>query len=179
MVDLDVGLEAEGTRDHRSLRMDAGLLVGEPSVPLHLGHEAVVLGELRELTVAQQVAARIAHVHEREQVLAVLLDDSHGGDRGAHAPFVGLVLRELPDGAVGRLDGLDEAVDSGRVERGLERVGRGLRRHLTRLVTSEPVADRVDPVGDEVAVLVDVAHQANVGGGSGRQRDQARGFLNG
>ncbi len=161
--------------------MGLGFLRGDAAVAPELGHDGVVVGELREPAVAVEVGATVAHV-DHEQVLGWLDavgaaglvgigflrydGQDHGG--GAHAPQVGVVggvvdaLVRLGDDlgqracawvAVGLLDGLDHHPG----------------RHLAALRTPHAVGHHVDAeLGEhDEAVLVGRAQPPGVGGRAG------------
>ena len=86
----------QGLEDQRPLRMHRRLLGRQrPLVDQRL-HVRVVAGDLRQLTVAQQVAARISHVAQAD-ALAV---EKQGRERGAHALRDGIGLDLLRDGGI-------------------------------------------------------------------------------
>ena len=68
-VDVDVGVGAERTRDHRALGVGLGLLGRELAAADELGDQRVVLGQLLELAVADQVGAAVPHVGEIQLVV--------------------------------------------------------------------------------------------------------------
>ena len=69
-----------------ALRVDLGLGLGELTLGDELGDEAVVVGELPELAVAQQVRAGVADVADHEHLVVA---EHRGGERGAHAAQAG------------------------------------------------------------------------------------------
>ena len=98
-VDLDRQLGAERACDHRALGVLDGLLGGEAALAHELVDERVVVGEAQQLAVTQAVGPAVAHVCDRD----VLLADVHGGERGAHSGLLGVGVGELVDARVGRL----------------------------------------------------------------------------
>ena len=66
-VDLDARLGPERAGDDRALRVRLGLLLGELPAPHQLVDERVVVGQPRELAVAQQVGARVADVRDGDR----------------------------------------------------------------------------------------------------------------
>lgn len=100
-VRLDVVTAAQGPHQQRALRVRGGLFLGDTALvdePLHPG---VVLGDLRQQTVAQQVGARVADVHEAEP----LTGPQQGGQGRAHALQLGVFLDHHPQLVVGTLHG--------------------------------------------------------------------------
>ena len=85
-----VGVDAERARDDRTLRVHGGLVRGEPAVAHELLDEAVVVGQLAQLAVAQQVRARVADVADEHRAAA---HERAGGERGAHAAQASSVQR--------------------------------------------------------------------------------------
>ena len=96
-VRLD-GLHAvDGAHEQRSPRVDGGLVGRDaPGVDERL-HVGVVVGHLRELTVAQEVGARVSDVHHRDPVV----EPVQRGRRGAHAGEVGVVGDDQADAGAG------------------------------------------------------------------------------
>ena len=80
--------------DQRPLRMTVCLLGGDATLVDEGLNEGVVLGDLREFTVAQQVPARVADVHQPESVTG----EQDRGERGAHPLQFGVVLHLPGDG---------------------------------------------------------------------------------
>ena len=69
-VDVDRRVDAERTRDDRSLRVHRGFLGGELALADELLDQAVVVGDLAELAVVQQVRARVADVTDEQGAAA-------------------------------------------------------------------------------------------------------------
>ena len=68
----------------------------------------MVGGDLGDLTVMEPVGAGVTHVDQGQDVLAVLVDQAHRGERGPHAPQFGVVQTVLPDHGVGLGDRLGQ-----------------------------------------------------------------------
>ncbi len=129
-VDLNLGVDAEDARDDVALGVGVGLFLADATVPHQLGHDRVVVGQLRETAVSEEVGPAVAHVDDEQVLLSVRgirivgvglpghERDGHGG--GAHALEVG-VAGGLVDLAVGlghgRGEGLDRRLDVGLFER--------------------------------------------------------------
>jgi hypothetical protein len=163
-VDIDVVGHADGARDHRALRMAGRLLAGDLPFVDQVLHERVVIGQLAEVTVAQQVGPGVADVGDVQPTTL----DERGGQRGPHAAVVGVLDRELRHPVVGGHDG----VAQGRDGRGivledaavelLDGLERRRRRHLTGEMAAHAVGDRVHAVPDQQGVLVPFADLADV-----------------
>ena len=102
-VELDVALGiAEHAQQNGALRMASGLLAGQPPRFNQVLHEGVVGRHLRQLAVAQEVGAGVAHVDHGELVAA-----AHDGDAGgAQAGEVGVARRQGDQLGVRLLHGL-------------------------------------------------------------------------
>ncbi|CNW12182.1 Uncharacterised protein [Mycobacterium tuberculosis] len=74
--------------DQRALRVAVRLLRGDPAFVDQRLDKRVVLGDLRQLTVAQQVTARVTDMHQAEPVAR----EQDCGERGTHAFEIGLHL---------------------------------------------------------------------------------------
>ena len=160
-VDLHARLEPERAViiDRRGSR-SASSSVSSPGRH-QLLDEAVVGRDAGQLAVAQQVRARVADVADGQR--AVDVEDA-GGERGAHPTEALVGRRALEHRVVGNADRIGDVAGAG--ERGAQRLERGGARHLAAAVTAHAVGDGDEPevVVDEVAVLVVVAHLADVGG---------------
>ncbi len=156
-----VGVHPQRARDHVAHRVDRGLVGGEAPVVDELLHAAVVGGQLAELTVAQQVRARVADVSDDERAAG---RHRPRGERRAHPAEVLVRQRLREDGLVRFLDGLAQRPSA--AKRGAQRLERGRARHLARTVATDPVRHRDEPerLVDEVTVLVHLAHLTDVGG---------------
>src|SRR4029453_14559110 len=91
----------ERTRDDRTSGVHLGLLACELAAADHLLDQAVVVGDLRELTVTDEVRPRVADVPDDEVPVA---PQHAGGERGAHAGELLVRYGLLEDGVVGSLD---------------------------------------------------------------------------
>jgi hypothetical protein len=119
-VDVDVRVGSERARDHRALRVRLRLLGRQPARPDELCDERVVLRQLVDLTVANQVRARVADVTDRDD--AVL--EQRDRDRRPHARRVRVLACTLVHLAVRLLDQRDDARLAASVDR-LAEGGRG------------------------------------------------------
>jgi hypothetical protein len=115
------------------------LLRGDPAFVDQGLDEGVVLGDLGELAVAQQVAARVTDVHQPEPIAR----EQDCGECGSHALEVGLHFDLRGDGRVaGVYRGLELAQQ---IATGLIVIEMGqcgdyqLRRHLAGRVATHPV----------------------------------------
>ena len=139
--------------EQRPLRVAARLLGADPTlVDQHLD-VGVVLGDLRELAVAQHVGPRVADVHHAD----LAAGEQHGGQRGAHA----LELRVGVDGVaqllVGGADGAAQRVDEG--------------------VTGDVLVERGHGADDDVAGDVTGGHAAHAVGDGEQPRSGVDGVL--
>ncbi|CAM3805435.1 hypothetical protein MYFR107205_27470 [Mycolicibacterium frederiksbergense] len=124
--------------------------------------EGVVLGDLGQFTVAHEVAAGVADVHQPEPATG----EQDGGQRGAHALELGVGLHVGGDGRVAlvyRHIELVEQVPAGLVviemgERGDHQLGG----HLTGGVPAHAVGQSQQPGTGVHRVLVVGAHQTAV-----------------
>lgn len=99
-IGFDVVATAQRTHQESALRVGGGLFLGDPALvdqPLHPG---VVLGDLGEYAVTQQVRAGVADVDEAE----ALAGPEQGGERGAHALQLGVLLDHHAQLVIGPLD---------------------------------------------------------------------------
>lgn len=90
---------AQRAHQERALRVGRGLFLGDPALvdePLHPG---VVLRDLGQHTVAEQIRTRVADMHETEP----LAGPQQGGERGAHALQLRVLLDHHPELVVGAL----------------------------------------------------------------------------
>ena len=161
LVDLDLGVDAERTRDDRTSGVHLGLLACELAVADHLLDQAVIVGDLRELTVADEVCPRIADVPDDQVPVA---PEHARGERGAHAGELLVGHGLLEDGVVGALDRVAQGLT--RRDGGSQRFERRGARDLAGAVTAHAVGDgdQAEAVGlVEEVVLVAVANPADVG----------------
>jgi hypothetical protein len=84
--------------------MAVGLLGGDPPLIDEGLHEGVVLGDLREFTVAKQVTTGVADVDEPEPVAG----EQDRGERRPHPVQVGIEIDLLGDGRIPFVDGMFE-----------------------------------------------------------------------
>ena len=137
-------------------------------------HEGVVLGDLRQLPVAQQIAAGVADVDEPKSVAR----EQDCGQRGAHALELGLQLDVRGDGRVAFVDRVVELAQQ--VAAGLVVVEVGQRGdhqlggHLAGGVPAHAVGQREQPGAGVDRVFVVGAHQAAVAAG-GIAKDKGHG----
>src|SRR5690606_10341734 len=105
-VDGHLVVDAEDPGDDVALRVHGRLLGRQAALAHQVGHQAVVGGHLVELAGGVAVAAGVAHVGDRQDLVTLVLDDGEGDDRRAHAGELGVVGAGPVDGGVGRLDGV-------------------------------------------------------------------------
>ena len=105
-VDLDLGLRAERARDDRALRMLGRLLLGQLPLPDELVDERVVLGQARQLAVAEQIRAAVADVGDRH--LGVI--EVRGREGRPHPLATVLGARAIVDPVVGLPDAIGESL---------------------------------------------------------------------
>ena len=126
----------------------------------HVGHEAVVAGELLKLSLVQQVGARVSHLGNH-QTLAL---EHGGGHGGAHALTAASFVGCLDDGAVCVLHGAAELRPVGMGGGLLGQHAHGnLGSHFARGVPAHAVGDGVQGRRDHEAVLVVVTQASDVG----------------
>jgi hypothetical protein len=168
-VELDAAAAVQRAGDQRPLRVAARLVLADPPLLDQLGDQRVVGGDLAELAVAQQVAARVADVDQPQP----LAGEQHRGERRAHAVQAGVagdhvaqVLvrrgRRLPQGV--------EQVGAGVVVvqrcQGGDRDGAG---DLPGRVAAHAVGDGQHARAGVDAVLVALPQEADVGAGGEAQ----------
>ena len=161
-VELDLWPPVERPRDHRALWVAGRLLRGDPALVDEGLHERVVVGDLAELPVAQQVAARVADVQQPHP--AARRQDRREGR--AHALELGIAGDHVVQVLVGphrRLAQGREQVGAGGVlvERG-QRGDRHGARDLAGGVSAHPVRDSEQPGTGVDGVLVAGPQQAGV-----------------
>src|SRR5262245_3385428 len=157
LVDLHALVHPERAREDAAVGMGLGLLGRDLALQDHAVDQRVVLGELGQLAVAEQVRARVAHVHE-VHLLAV---DERGREGRAHARDAPVALRAIEHGPVG----LDHLIREGSLvplEQLLNGLQRKARRHLAAAVPAHAVGDGVQRLLHEVGVLVALADLADV-----------------
>ena len=86
-------------RDGDAVRVHLGLLGRDAAPPHQLGHDRVVLGDLRQRRAAPQVGARVAHVDDVQAPAA----QHRRGHRGAHPALVGVLAGHAAAGHGGPL----------------------------------------------------------------------------
>src|SRR5436190_15630866 len=171
-VRLHVAPGADAARDHVAVRVVARLFGGEVSRVHLLLHVRVILRQLLELSTAQQVDARVAHLADE---VARAGQNEHRRRR-PHALLVHFRERALVDRAVGVLERVRhelhhvlavEVADVG--ELALDDLYRHFARHFPCRVSSHPVRYDEDPSRgrriDREVVLVPRADHAHVGAG--------------
>ncbi len=170
-VDRHVVVDAEDPGHDVALRVDGGLLGAEAALADEVGDQAVVDGELVELAAGVAVDPGVADVGDGQQLVAVVIDDGEGHDRGAHAGQLGVAGPGLVDGPVGLLDRVDEPVDGVLVEGPGDGVAGDLGGDLAAPVAAHAVGDGPQAhvvAGDEL-VLVAGADAPDVGGAAPAQ----------
>ena len=134
-------VSGERPHDQRALRVAVRLLCGDPALVDERLHEGVVLGDLRELTVAKQIAARVADVHQPKSVAV----EQDCGERRAHALEFGVGLDVCGDRGVALPDRrieLGEQITAGFVVVEMRKCGDDqLRCHLACRVTAHAVGE--------------------------------------
>ena len=128
--------------DQRALGMTVCLLGGDPALVDQGLDECVVLGDLGQLSVAQQIAARVADVNQAQPVAG----EQDGGQGGAHTLEVGVLLDFLRNRRVALVDGLlqlAEQVTTGLVVvEGCQRRDHQLGRHFAGGMAAHTVGQR-------------------------------------
>ncbi len=157
----------EGPGQDVPVGMDGRLGRGQLTGPDHLLGQAVVGGDLGQLAVVEAVGAGVTHVDQGQYVVPVLVDQAHRGERGPHAPQLGVVLAVLPDDGVGLGHRLGQPGPGGLPPEG---DGQGVDGqpggHLAAGVAPHAVGHGEEGGGLDRQVLVDRADQAGVGGGA-------------
>ena len=151
--------------DQRALRMAVRLFGGDAPLVDQGLDEGVVLGDLRQLTVAQQIAARVADMDESKPIAR----EQDCGQRGAHALEFGLGVHVRGDGGVAlvhRVVELAQQIAAGLVvvevgQRGDHQLGGD----LAGRVPAHPVGQRQQPGPGVHRVLVVGADQATITAG--------------
>ena len=163
-VDGHVVGHAQGAGQDVPVRMHGGLGLAELAAAHHLLGQAVVDGDLRQLSVVVAVGARVAHVDEGDDVAVVLVDQGGGGEGGAHATQLGVVEAVLEHHPVGLGDGLGQPRPGGL---GAEGAGQGVDgqagRHLPAGVAPHAVGHGEQCPRLDREVLVDRSDQSGVG----------------
>ena len=160
-VDLDVALDAQRAGDDRALRMLGGLLLGELALADELLDQRVVLGQARELAVAEDVGAAVADVGHRQ----VIVLEVGGGERGTHPGVLVLGPREVVDPPVGGADAVGQPLLGAALvrQRLVELLHGQLGGHLPGLRAAHPVGDDEQRRPHERVVLVVPALAPGVG----------------
>ncbi len=168
-VRLDVVAAAQRAHQQGALRVGGGLFLGDPALVDEALHPGVVLGDLGEDAVAQEVRAGVADVHEAEP----LTGPQQGGERGAHAFELGVLLDHGAQLVVGALHGgAERGEDVGArhvvVERdeGGDHLGAG---DLARRLAAHAVGDGEQPGAGVAGVLVALSDHALVRSGGETQ----------
>ena len=136
-------------------RVDEGLDVG------------VVVRDLAEFAVAQEVAARVAHVHDGDACGVAVGEPVQARDGGAHAGELGTVGDDEPDGRPGALDGLGQPGECLALAQVLigdvgQRGHRGGAGELAAGVPTHAVGHDEQARGGVSRVLVALAHDTHV-----------------
>ncbi|ESU50049.1 hypothetical protein P376_1974 [Streptomyces sp. HCCB10043] len=169
-VRFDVVAAAQRPHQQGALRVGGGLFLGDPALVDQALHPGVVLGDLRQDAVAQQIRAGVADVHQAE----ALAGPEQGGERGAHALQLGILLDHDAQLVVGLLyGGAERGQEIGsryvvveRDERG-DHLGAG---DLTGRLAAHAVGDGEEPGAGVAGVLVSLADHALVRPGGEAQR---------
>ncbi|OBH21439.1 hypothetical protein A9X04_05275 [Mycobacterium sp. E3247] len=169
--DLVTGQRAH---DQRPLRVAVRLFAGDAALVDEGLDEGVVLGDLRQFTVTQQIAARIADVYQANSVAR----EQDRGERGAHSLEFGLRLHLRRDGCIA---GAHRGVELGQqvaagfvvVEVG-QRGDHQLGGDLARGVAAHAVGQGEQPGTGVYGVFVVGAHQAAIAA-RGVSQDQGHG----
>ncbi len=157
----------EGPGQDVAVGVDGRLGGGQLAGPDHLLGQAVVRGDLGQLTVMEAVGAGVTHVDQGQHVLTVLVDQAHGRERRAHPPELGVVPAVLPDHGVGLGHRLGEAGSGGLPPEGHRQGVDGQPGgHLTTGMAPHAVGHGEQRGRLDGQVLVDRADQAGVGGRS-------------
>ena len=145
--------------------MAVGLLGGDPALIDQGLHEGVVLGDLRQLTVAQQVAARVADMNQSQPVTG----EQDRGKSGAHSVQLGINLDVLGDRRVALVHSrfqLAQQIATGFV---VIEMGEGgdhqLRRHFAGGVTTHAVGEGQQPGTGVHRVFVVGADESTIAAG--------------
>ena len=139
--------------------MVAGFFLGDAALLDEVCHERVVARDLLERPVVQQVGARIAHLGDDYLVI----EDEGCGHGRAHARAAAAVFGAFEHGGVCLPDGFCERVGVGRMRGELaHRLDGDGACHLACLVPAHAVGDHEQRGRDEHAVLVMLAHVADV-----------------
>ena len=153
----------EGLEDQVAVGVHPRLDVGDPALVDEALHERVVGGELRELAVAEEVAAAVADVADADPVA---VEQRHG--RGGAGAVEGRVLvDQAPDPHVRLVHLLGDPVEQvGLGRRGVERaqlLDRGARGDVAAGGPADAVADGEEPGAGVAGVLVVLADPPDVG----------------
>ncbi len=154
--------------------MGARLFGGELAGLYHVGHEAVVAGELLQLSLMQQVGARIAHLSYNKT-----LAFQYGGGAGcSHSLATASFVHSPQHGQVGGSHGISQRVCirvAGRL------FGNGVHgnfgSHLSSGVSAHAICHNEQGGRYHQAVFVVVANAAHVGSAAERGRGKAAGRL--
>ena len=84
-VGFHVGLNSQCTGEHAALTMGARPFHTQMAFSDHLGHHAVILGELFEFATTQQIRARITHVGNGQSRFTIVLDHRQRSEGGSHS----------------------------------------------------------------------------------------------
>ena len=156
---LDGGIAAQRAGDDATLRVDAGLFLGDAALVDEVCHQRVVARDALQGALVQQVGARVAHLRDDELVV----EDLRSGHGGAHARAPHALGRGADDGDVGRAHGVGQALPvrgaGGLLQQGVDGYLAG---DLSRLVAAHAVCYHEQRGRGDEAVLVVLAHAAHV-----------------
>ena len=162
--EVGVGLvhPVDRAQDQVAVRVDPGLVLGDPSLVDQALHERVVLGELADHAVAEQVAATVTDVPDA-QLGAV---EERRGDRRTRALELRVLVDQLGDPVVRPVDrsreGLEHVVGRRYVESAQNLYG-GAAGDIAASRATDPVRDDQESFAREAGVLVVLSHSAHVG----------------
>ncbi len=189
VADLEVDVEqvrlgvvhaVDGPQDDVPVRVDPGLLLGDPALVDQGLHERVVLGQLAQLAAAEQVGPAVAHVDEAQPGAV----EQRGGHRGAGAVELGVLLDHLGELVVDPVHGPGQGgqhLGAGGLVQPAEQVDRGGAGHVAVRRAADTVGDHQQVLAGVAGVLVLLAVPPEVGdrGEPQPQRGPGRGGIGG
>ena len=167
----------EGAHEQRSPGVDRGLLLRDAAGIDEGLHVGVVVGDLRQLAIAQQVGARVADVHDGQPIA----EPVDAGDRRAHPREVGVRGDDVGDAVAHLRDRVAErAQHLVRRRRVHVEVGHGRHRdgagELPGRMPAHAVGHEQQRGAGVAGVLVALADESDVGPG-GVAQDEGHGAL--